>query len=265
MNRLPDHADEILAYTAEPGQLRRLLPIACERLAARIVADVFNLVTVGDGIVGGSATQDSLPRLVNQGVPESPGPRPGAVQKCQFTGPNIRRKELTGGTSYTSPTNQNESGTRIARPSEDNTNYVVWTIGLQDKVWGGYTLVVTYDYQFDPKKEGLTLPVGGIHTVNAERETGSIAVTTAANLQLSPQTVSDTLHRVDETELSAADRSFITRAVVLAWQYTGSQYDLALDVKRYATEPVLEASGRPHANHFRAHRSRPAKGRNKAG
>ena len=237
VNRLPDHADEILAYTAEQPDWQ--LSIACERLAARIVADVFNLVTVGDGIVGGSATIRYS--LVNQGVQEFQVRVPAQCKNVEFTGPNIRRKELTGGTSYTSPTNQNESGTRIARPSEDDTNYVVWTIGLQDKVWGGYTLVVTYDYQFDPKKEGLTLPVGGIHTVNAERETGSIAVTTAANLQLSPQTVSDTLHRVDETELSAADRSFITRAVVLAWQYTGSQYDLALDVKRYATEPVLEA------------------------
>ncbi len=210
VNRLPDHADEILAYTAEQPDWQ--LSIACERLAARIVADVFNLVTVGDGIVGGSATIRYS--LVNQGVQEFQVRVPAQCKNVEFTGPNIRRKEQAGD---------------------------LWTIGLQDKVWGGYTLVVTYDYQFDPEKEGLTLPVGGIHTVDAERETGSIAVTTAANLQLSPQTVSDTLHRVDETELSATDRSFITRAVVLAWQYTGSQYDLALDVKRYATEPVLEA------------------------
>jgi hypothetical protein len=63
-----------------------------------------------------------------------------------------------------------------------DTNYVVWTIGLQDKVWGGYTLVVTYDFQFDAK--GATLPVGGVHAVDVERETGSVAITTAASLQL---------------------------------------------------------------------------------
>ena len=141
--------------------------------------------------------------------------------------PNIRRKE--------------SSRESRVEGRETDTNDVVWTIGLQDKVWGGYTLVVTYDYQFDSAKGDASLPVGGIHTVDVERETGSIAVTTAASLQLDPKTMSDTLRRVDETELSAADRSFITRAVVLAWQYTGSQYDLALDVQRYATEPVLEA------------------------
>jgi type II secretory pathway pseudopilin PulG len=210
VNRLSNGADEILAYTAERPDWQ--LSIASERLAARIVADVFNLVTIGDGIVGGSATIRYS--LVNQGVQEFKVRVPAQCKNVEFTGPDIRRKEQTGD---------------------------LWTIGLQDKVWGGYTLVVTYDYPFDPAKGETALTVGGIHTPDAERETGSIAITTAANLQLSPQTVSDTLQRVDETELSAADRSFITRAVVLAWQYTGNQYDLALDVQRYAAEPVLEA------------------------
>ncbi len=209
-NRLSDRVDEILAYTAEQPDWQ--LAITSEKLAARVVADVFNLVTIGDGVVGGSATIRYS--LVNQGVQEFKVRVPTQFKNVEFTGPNIRRKEQAGD---------------------------VWTIGLQDKIWGGYTLVVTYDYQFDSAHGNASLPVGGIHTVDVERETGSIAVTTAASLQLSSKTVSDTLRRVDETELSAADRSFISRAVVLAWQYTGNQYDLALDVQRYATEPVLEA------------------------
>ena len=239
VNRLPDHADEILAYTAEQPDWQ--LSIACERLAARIVADVFNLVTVGDGIAGGSATIRYS--LVNQGVQEFQVRVPAQCKNVEFTGPNIRRKEriVAQASRLSDPDGTTNRESETNGQDARATNDVVWTIGLQDKVWGGYTLVVTYDYQFDPAKGDATLPVGGIHTVNTERETGSIAVTTAANLQLSPQTVSDTLHRVDETELSAADRSFITRAVVLAWQYTGSQYDLTLDVKRYAAEPVLEA------------------------
>jgi type II secretory pathway pseudopilin PulG len=209
-NRLPNRGDEILAYTAEQPDWQ--LTIASEKLAARIVAEVFNLVTIGDGVVGGSATIRYS--LVNQGVQEFKVRVPAQFKNVEFTGPNIRRKEQTNG---------------------------VWTIGLQDKVWGGYTLVVTYDDQFDSAQRDASLPVGGIHAVDVERETGSIAVTTAANLQLSPGTVSDTLRRVDETELSPTDRSFITRAVVLAWQYTGNQYDLALAVQRFTTEPVLDA------------------------
>ncbi len=208
VNQLPDRADEILAFTAEQPDWN--VAIATERLAARVVADVFNLVTIGDGVVGGSATIRY--GLVNQGVQEFKVRVPANCKNVEFTGPNIRRKELADG---------------------------VWTIGLQDKAWGGYTLVVTYDFQFDAK--GATLPVGGIHALDVERETGSIAVTTAASLQLNAKITGDALHRVDETELSAADRSLVTRAVILAWQYTGDQYDLNVAVQRFATEPVLEA------------------------
>ncbi len=208
VNQLPNRADEILAYTAEQPDWQ--LAIGTEKLAARVVADVFNLVTIGDGLVGGSATIRY--GLVSQGVQEFKVRVPANCKNVEFTGPNIRRKEQSGD---------------------------VWTIGLQDKVWGGYTLVVTYDYQFDAK--GTTLPVGGIHAVDVERETGSIAVTTAASLQLAAQNVGDTLRRVDESELSAADRSLVTRAVVLAWQYSGDQYNLNVAVKRFAEARVLEA------------------------
>jgi prepilin-type processing-associated H-X9-DG protein len=201
-------SDELLAYTTEQPDWK--LFVACEHLAARVVADVFNLVTIGDGIVGGSATIRY--GLANQGVQEFKVKLPPQCKNVEFTGPNIRRKELSGD---------------------------VWTIGLQDKAWGGYTLVVTYDYQFDPK--GATLPIGGIHTADVERETGSLAITTAASLQLNAKTVSDSLHRVDEAELSSADRALVTRAVVLAWQYAGDGYSLDVDVKRYGEERVLEA------------------------
>jgi prepilin-type processing-associated H-X9-DG protein len=236
VNRLADRSDEILAYIAEQPDWK--LSVASERLAARVVADVFNLMTIGDGLVGGSATIRY--GLVNQGVQEFKIKVPAGCKNVEFTGPNIRRKEISGGASSTSPNiPADQSGTRGTHPSETDTNYVIWTIGLQDKAWGGYTLVVTYDFQFDAK--GATLPIGGIHALDVERETGSVAITTAASLQLNAKTVTDTLRRVDEAELSAADRSLITRVVVLAYQYSGDQYDLSVDVKRYAEERVLEA------------------------
>ncbi|HEU5396694.1 MAG TPA: LamG domain-containing protein, partial [Verrucomicrobiae bacterium] len=207
-SRLANRSNEILAYTADQPDWS--LSIASEKLPPRIVADVFNLVTIGDGIVGGSATIRY--GLVGQGVQEFKIAVPTNFKNVDFTGPNIRNKEFADG---------------------------VWTISLQDKVWGGYTLVVTYDYPFDAKS--ATLPVAGIHAVNAERESGSIAITTAASLQLNPAKVSDSLRRVDESELSAADRSFISRAVVLAYQYNAESYELTVDARRYAEESVLDA------------------------
>lgn len=208
VNRLPGRSDELLAFTSDQADWK--LSLASEHLAARIVAEVFNLVTIGDGLVGGSATIRY--GLINQGVQEFKVKLPPHSKNVEFTGANIRRKELAGD---------------------------IWTIGLQDKVWGGYTLVVTYDHQFNPK--GETLPVGGIHTVEVERETGSIAITTAASLKLTERPLSDSLRRVDEADLAAADRALITRSVLLAYQYTGDSYDLSVEAQRHEEERVLEA------------------------
>jgi competence protein ComGC len=202
-------SDELLGYKAEVPDWK--LSLTPERLAARVVAEIFNLVTIGDGIIGGSATIRY--GLINQGVQEFDIAVPTSWKNVDFTGPNIRRKE--------------------SRPGG------VWRIGLQDKAWGGYTIVVTYDYQFDPK--GAAFNIGGIHALGAERETGSVAITTAASLKLSPKTVSESLRSVDEMELAAADRGLITRSVLLAYQYSDPQYNLELDVKRFEEVAVLSA------------------------
>jgi prepilin-type processing-associated H-X9-DG protein len=208
ISRLPSRSDELLAFTADNPDWK--LSLSTERLAARVVAEVFNLITIGDGLVGGSATIRY--GLINQGVQEFRVRVPAHWKNVEFTGPSIRRKEVSGD---------------------------VWTIGLQDKAWGGYTLVVTYDYQFDPNS--ATLPLGGIHALDVERETGSVAVTTAASLKLAAKTIAAPLRRVDEAELASADRALITRSVLLAYQYAGESYDLSVDVQRFESADVLSA------------------------
>ena len=224
-NPIAFYTPDQLAYTSDQADWK--LTLTTQRLAPRVVADVFNLVTIGDGIVGGSATIRYS--IVNQGVQEFRVKVPAFCRNVEFTGPNIRRKEPSSSNSLRGKT------------SDANTNDVVWTIGLQDKAWSGYTLVVTYDYPFDSTTRESILPVGGIHGLDIERETGSIALTTAASLKITSKAVTDTLRRVDETELPSADRSLITRAVVLAYQYGGNNYDLSVDVKRFAEADVLNA------------------------
>ncbi|MSR65600.1 MAG: hypothetical protein EXS18_07460 [Verrucomicrobiae bacterium] len=199
---------ETLAYASVQSDWK--LTLAAERLSSRVIADIFNLVTIGDGLVGGSAAIRYV--IVNQGVQEFRVKVPAHWKNIEFTGPNIRRKEPSGDT---------------------------WTISLQDKAWGGYTLVVTYDFQFDPHK--ATLPVGGIHALDVERETGSVAVTSAANLQLAVKNAKEPLRRIDEYELAEPDRALISRPVLQAFRYDGADYDLALDVTRFDELAVLDA------------------------
>ncbi len=206
--RLTARTDELLAFTSAQADWNLIL--STERLPARIGADIFNLITIGDGVVGGSATIRY--DLVNQGVQEFHLKLPSDWKNIEFTGVNIRSRERAG---------------------ED------WTIHLQEKAWDGYTLVVTYDKQFDATN--ATLDASGPHAPEAEHETGSVAVTTAASIKVQSGPVADPLRVIDQTELAESDRALITRPVLLAYRYTGHSYELKLDVARQQEAPVLDA------------------------
>jgi type II secretory pathway pseudopilin PulG len=206
--QLAGRTDELLAFTAAQADWH--LTLATERLPARIGADIFNLITIGDGVVGGSATIRY--DLVNQGVQEFHLKVPANWKNVEFTGVNIRSREQSG---------------------ED------WTIHLQEKAWDGYTLVVTYDEQFDATN--ATLDASGLHAPEAEHETGSVAITTAASLKVQAGPVAEPLRVIDRTELAESDRALITRPVLLAYRYTGHAYQLKLSVARQQEEQVLDA------------------------
>ena len=208
VNLIGPVGDEILGYLLDQPDWK--LSLAPERLPARVLAEVFNLITIGDGQVGGSATIRY--GILNQGVQQFRVKLPAHWKNVEFTGPNIRRKE--------SATN-------------------IWTISLQDKVWGGYTLVVTYDHQFNPSR--ATLDAAGAHVLDVERETGSVAITTAASLKLESKPVAEPLRKIDPTELTDTDRALITRPVLLAYRYTGGDFALGLELTRHEQAQVLSA------------------------
>jgi hypothetical protein len=205
---LPERKNELLAFRAEQGDWRIVL--AAERLAPRLVAEVFNLITIGDGLVGGSATIRYA--IFNQGVQQFRVRLPAHWRNVEFTGLNLRRKDQQDG---------------------------VWTISLQDKAWGGYTLVITYDHAFDPKK--ATLDAAGAHPLDVERESGTVAVTSAPGLAIVPSPVADPLRAIDPSELAGTDLALITRPVLLAYRYDGSAFALSLNVTRHDEVAVLDA------------------------
>jgi hypothetical protein len=196
---LPQPGDSLLAYRAEGDDWR--VALSGERLSARLVGQVFNLVAVGDGVVGGSATLRYA--IVNQGVRAFRVRLPEHWRNVEFTGANIRRTDHQGG---------------------------LWTIVLQDKVWTAYTLVVTYDYPFNPA--GTNLDASGAHLVDVERETGAVAVTAAPGVEIKPLPVAAPLRVVDPTELDSADRGLISRPVLFAARYEGTNFSLTVAAAR---------------------------------
>ncbi|MBN2507222.1 MAG: hypothetical protein JXQ71_11055 [Verrucomicrobia bacterium] len=200
--------DELLAFRATQPDWG--LVLAAERLPARVVAEVFNLITIGDGLVGGSATIRY--GIVNQGVREFRVSLPAHWRNVEFIGPNIRRRE------------------RVAPEAGAGTNRVQWALSLQDKAWGGYTLVVTYDYPFDPQR--ATLDLGGAHVEGVERETGSVAITSADRMELEMR-FEEPLRQIDPVELAESDRALITRTVLRAYRYAGAAFTLAANLTRH--------------------------------
>ena len=208
ITQLSPRADETLAFTADQPDWS--LTLATEKLPARVTAEAFNLITVGDGLVGGSATIRYT--LINQGVQQFRLQVPAHWRNLEFTGQNIRGRE--------------------------ESNHL-WTIQLQDKAWSAYTLVVTYDYQFDARQ--ATLDAGGIHAFDVEHETGSVAVTAAASLKVDQRKIAEPLRPIDPTELAEVDRAMISRPVALAYRYSGDHFTLELGVIRHDEEKVLDA------------------------
>lgn len=205
---LPDLREEQLAFQTDSGPWQ--ITLSSERLAPRLVAEVFNLITVGEGVVGGSATLRYA--IVNQGVPSFQVRLPAHWRNVEFTGPNLRR---------------------IDRQDD------LWTLALQDKVWGAYTLVVTYDHAFDPKK--AVLDAAGAHPLDVEREDGTVAVTAAPGLEIKASPIEAPLRVIDPTELAATDRALISRPVLGAYRYEGTHFSLALNVTRHDQVAGLEA------------------------
>ena len=182
------------------------------------VAEIFDLVTIGDGLVGGSATIRY--GLINQGVQEFRVQVPAHWKNVEFTGPNIRRKEQS---------------------TSDGTNTPVGPSRLQDKAWGGYTLVVTYDYQFDPqgrdaRGRGRSCPGRRARDRFGRPSRPPRALKLDAEKRQRPACGAWT------NPNWRSQTALITRSVLLAYQYTGTNFAWTCNVTRFEESPCLMPS-----------------------
>jgi hypothetical protein len=116
-------------------------------------------------------------------------------------------------------------------------NYVVWRVELQNPTRGFYTLTVTWDEPRAGKTRALELT--GISADGVERETGLLAISAKAPLQVSESGAAD-LQRVDAGDFSDWAGS-PDNAMALAYRYVRPSYQLTLDVRRFDEAEVLQA------------------------
>ncbi len=171
-------------------------------------ADVFHLVSIGDGVLYGSSRINYVVR--NAPVKEFRLRIPGALKHVEFVGQDISswRKEKSE-----------------------------WVIELQEKVSGDYTLLVTYDQPYT--YEGQDVEVGGVQTVGAETEVGYIAMSSSGSLKLITKKKSDSVFEIDREEIPVAFVQPVTAPILRSYKYTRTPHDATVEIQRYSSAQLI--------------------------
>ncbi len=113
-----------------------------------------------------------------------------------------------------------------------------WTVRLQQKVIGDYTLLVTYDHP--ARYQGEELLVGGIRALDIENETGYIALAGAANLSVAGEIGhSGAIYPIDVDEIPEAYALLVNDPVMHAYKYGAGPHEARVRIRRFDTQPLL--------------------------
>jgi hypothetical protein len=185
------------------------LSMTVDRTVAALHSEVFHLVSLGEGVMYCSAAITY--HISGAPLQEFVVHVPAAVENVEFTGADIEgwRRE----------------GDRC-------------TVRLQTRIMGDYTLLATYDRQFD--YEGAVIAVGGIELVGVKSEVGYIAVASSASLRLTEQTPPpQSIIPIDRDEVPVAYASPVDDPIVKAYKYVKAPHTIALRVEPFATQRLL--------------------------
>ncbi len=185
------------------------LEMGLDRTMPSLHSEVFHLASLGDGVlyysatltyhIGGSPAQEFRIRM------------PAGVENPEFTGADI------------------EGWTRQGD---------VCTVRLQKRVLGDYTLLVTYDRQFDYEKADIQ--VGGIETVGTDSEVGYVALASSASLRLSETAaLPPAVIGIDRDEIPKGYSGPVSDPILKAYKFVRSPHAFGLRVERLQTERLL--------------------------
>jgi hypothetical protein len=202
----------VLAYkyiSAEPGsQLSWKLSVKLEPVAAWVRAEIVNHLTLSELLVTGYA--QIRYNIANAPVKELSIRVPDQFENVEINGLNIRSRGRAG---------------------------QVWHIELQSPVSGFYNLAITWDQSRSGKS--TTVELKGVSAEGVERETGLLALSAKAPLQLTEATATN-VQRADASDLpdwsGPPDSS-----LALVYRYVQPGYQLAVNARHFEEAEVLQA------------------------
>jgi hypothetical protein len=171
-----------------------------ELLDRSVQSDVFHLYSLSEETVFGSA-------LINYFVTGSP------VSEWKITAPS----ELG---------NLTVDGQDVRTWRRDGDTLIVT---LHQPIIGPYTLLVTFEEK--PDKAKGTFHAGQVEPVGVQGERGYIQVVSPMQVELSTESMSKEMLKLDSLELPAEFRLLSTAPALGTWQYTERPFDLQLKVR----------------------------------
>lgn len=203
-HRVPG-AQQAFRFKAVPWSL----VLGLEVTEPAVYAELFHLVSLGPSAVYGSCS-------ITYHVEGAP------VRELVLRIPDFaRRVELVG------------RDVRNWRQDGDQ-----WTVVLQEKVIGDYTLLVTYEQPVEPGDPAIE--VGGIQTRGTDSETGYIAVAGAARFGVEELGAPDPgMIAIRRSEIPAGYRLLINDPVLKAYKYVQEPHTARLGVRQFPTLPLL--------------------------
>jgi hypothetical protein len=168
-----------------------------ERLPQTVVADVFHLFSIGEGVAYGS----SVMNYVISGAPVSTlrVELSDEYFNVEFTGKDVRNwQKATNG----------------------------YLVQLHSPVAGAYTLLATYERPF--KSQGETLAFTGARPLDAQSESGHTLVISAYQFQVKPVDLSPGLLALETGEVPVEYRLFFDAPILAAYRYSSRPFNLTL-------------------------------------
>lgn len=192
---------------------RRITIPEPEILEPRIYAEVFTLMSIGEGIINGDTTVQYS--IVQAGTAHFTISLPTDVDVLDVTGNRLKDWRV-----------KEDKGRKIL------------DVYLSSEIKGTYQLNVKYEKTLQTTSAVSEIP--RIQILDVEREKGYIGIEARTNVEITVTDVSGA-NRIDVKELPYQIIGRTKRPILLAYKYLKHPYTIILDIKKHEEIPVLSA------------------------
>jgi hypothetical protein len=193
--------------------------LGVERMELELQVDALHLYSIGQGIVYGSSVLNYL--IGGKPVSELKVLVPADYANVEFVGRDVRNWKLD--------------------EAADNSLTNSYTVYFQSTVFGDYTLLATFERQFNP--EGETLAFNGVRPVDVQSEAGYSILIGKERFEQSQPGVEGELIALEPSEIPEEYRLLFDAPILAAYQYSGGGFTLDKRLKPLNRQESLEQVG----------------------